>query len=180
MLPAPFPETLVGIRLWITFILRNTSLLVLITLGACRFSKPLLRFDHRSVQRKDTLDKTVSNIDSYRCIRWDWNRGPHVIGEFDATRTYNEEGRLAAEAYTRRAISGPEHDHQKEIRRRVWHSPLGKALIIDRTIDKYHGLERDRVYHKTWIWDDDRKTYIKIDQRSNKPIPEGLKKLLPS
>lgn len=142
----------------ITIILLLTS-----TLYSCRFSKPILTFNHKSFEKTDSVNLTIVKIQSYRYPRISWLYGPHFTGSYVVNSVYDKDNRLTRRIFSRNSNSSISDGNLKTITKIFYFSDSAKAIRIEYMIDKNHGPGRMPVFRKTLVWDNDKQKYIKED-----------------
>jgi hypothetical protein len=130
---------------------------------SCRFHKPLVKFQDRSFEKKDTLNNTTLKIESYKYprISW-WLRRPHWTGAYILNSQFDQNGKLTEKIFSWYSNTSLSDGNLKIKTKIVYYSDSLKIIKIDYMIDKFQGRGRMPVFRKTVVWDKKEEKYKKI------------------
>lgn len=147
--------------------MRRSITIILILASAfssCRFHRPLVKIHDRSYEKKDTINKIIVKIESYKYprISWLWGR-PHWTGAYVLNSVYDGNQKLTKKIFSWRSNSSISDGSLKTKTKIVYYSDSLTIVKIDYMVDKNHGPGRMPLFRRTVIWDNDKKKYIEDD-----------------
>ena len=107
----------------------------LATLSSCRFSKPLVKFHGRSLEKVDSSTRTTLKIESYKYPRISWLNGSHWTGSYIVNSLYNEDDKLTKQICSRSSNSSISDGNLKTKTKIIHYSDSRKIVKIDYMVD---------------------------------------------